>query len=109
MLNCWASPPTSYQIAKDPANCGCSNGVSSPQGGNNPNLVLLPSINSINGDNLKWLNGYLATAGTVYPYAEVAWFHGYGYTQPEDITQGVPKLRQTLAKHGLSSLELWDT
>lgn len=38
-----------YQIAKDPANCGCTNGVCSPGGGANPNQVLLPSITSILG------------------------------------------------------------
>jgi hypothetical protein len=35
--------------------------------------------------------------------------HGYGYTQPEDIAHGVAQLKKTLARHGLSSLELWDT
>ena len=44
-----------------------------------------------------------------YPYADVASFHGYGYTQPEDIVQGVAQLKQTLKKHGLASRELWDT
>jgi hypothetical protein len=98
-----------YQIAKNPANCGCNEGVCSPGGGDNPDLVLLPSINSINAANLEWLDSYLATAGGTYSYADVTSFHGYGYAQPEDILQGVPQLRQTLAKHGLSSFELWDT
>ena len=97
------------QIAKDPANCGCSNGVCSPGGGANPNQVLLPSINSINQPSLAWLNNYLATAGPSYPYADVATFHGYGYTQPEDIGKGLAQLKSTLAKQGLSQLELWDT
>jgi hypothetical protein len=98
-----------YQIAKDPANCGCTNGVCSPGGGVNPNQVILPSINSINNPSLAWLETYLAAAGTTYPYADVASFHGYIYTQPEDIVQGIAQLKQTLGRHGLSALELWDT
>jgi Beta-galactosidase len=100
-----------YQIAKDPANCGCTNGVCAPGGGVNANKVLLPSVNRINEPNLSWLDSYLflAAAGGTYPYADVASFHGYGYTQPEDIVQGVAQLKKTLARHGLSSLEIWDT
>ena len=100
-----------YQIAKDPANCGCANGVCAPGGGVNANEVLLPAVNQINEPNLSWLDRYLflAAAGGTYPYADVASFHGYGYTQPEDIVQGVAQLKKTLARHGLSSLELWDT
>jgi hypothetical protein len=97
-----------YQIAKDPANCGCTDGVCSPGGGTNSNQVLLPSISGIEG-NLSWLDSYLAAAGSNYPYADIVAFHGYGYAQPEDIAQAVPQLRKTLAKHGLSALELWDT
>lgn len=55
-----------YRIAKDPANCGCTNGVCSPGGGVNPNRVLLPSISNINGPNLSWLDAYLAAAGERY-------------------------------------------
>ena len=98
-----------YQIAKDPANCGCTDGVCSPGGGENPNRVLLPSINSINESNLSWLDGYLAAAGPTYPYADIAAFHGYGFTQPEDIVPATTELKKTLAKYGLSTLELWDT
>lgn len=98
-----------YQIAKSPANCGCNNGTCSPGGGVNPNQVLLPSINSISGPSLSWLDTYLAAAGPTYPYADIASFHGYGYTQPEDIVQGVAQLRTVLGSHGLSQLELWDT
>lgn len=100
-----------YQIAKDPANCGCTNGVCAPGGGVNANKVILPSVNQINEPNLGWLDTYLflAAAGGTYPYADVASFHGYGYTQPEDIVHGVAQLKKTLARHGLSSLELWDT
>jgi hypothetical protein len=98
-----------YQIAKDPANCGCTNGVCSPGGGANPNQVLLPSISTIAGEGLSWLDSYLATGGSRYPYADIVAFHGYGYSQPEDIAQAVPQLQKTLAKHGLSALQLWDT
>lgn len=98
-----------HQIAKDPANCGCLNGVCSPGGGVNPNQVLLPSISSVNGPNLGWLDAYLTAAGASYPYADVASFHGYGYTQPEDIIDGVAQLNNTLGKHGLARLALWDT
>jgi hypothetical protein len=98
-----------YHIAKDPANCGCTNGACAPGGGVNPNQVLLPSINSISGPNLTWLDTYLAAAGATYPFADIASFHGYGYTQPEDIVQGVAQLREILGRHGLSQLELWDT
>jgi hypothetical protein len=96
------------QIAKDPANCGCSDGVCSPGGGSNPNQVLLPSISNIAGG-LNWLDSYLSAAGANYPYADITAFHGYGYAQPEQIAQGVAQLQQVLAKHGLSGLELWDT
>jgi hypothetical protein len=98
-----------YRIAKDPANCGCANGVCAPGGGANPNQVLLPSINSINADNLDWLDKYLGTAGANYPYADITTFHGYNYTQPEGIAEGVRELKEVLGKHGLSSVELWDT
>jgi hypothetical protein len=98
-----------YQIAKDPANCGCTNGACSPGGGSNPNQVLLPSISNITAGNLSWLDSYLSAAGSNYPYADISAFHGYGYTQPEQITQGVAQLQNILAKHGLSGLELWDT
>jgi hypothetical protein len=97
-----------YQIAKDPANCGCSNGVCAPGGGSNPNKVLLPSISTIAG-NLDWLDSYLSTAGATYPYADISAFHGYGYAQPEEIAEGVAQLQQVLGKHGLAALELWDT
>jgi hypothetical protein len=98
-----------YQIAKDPANCGCTNGTCSPNGGANPNQVLMPSISKLTQTNLSWLDSYLATAGTQYPYADIASFHGYGDTNPEDIVTQVQLLSQTLAKHGLSNRELWNT
>jgi hypothetical protein len=98
-----------YRIAKDPANCGCANGVCAPNGGANPNQVLTPSISRINPPNLSWLNSYLAAAGARYPYADIAAFHGYGSANPEEIVGQVQSLKQTLAKHGLSNLPLWNT
>jgi len=98
-----------YQVAKDPVNCGCTNGVCSPNGGSNPNQVLLPSISRISPANLGWLDSYLATAGTAYPYADVVAFHGYGATVPEQIVSQLQSLNQTIAPHGLSNLPLWNT
>jgi hypothetical protein len=99
-----------YQIAKNPANCGCKNGVCSPNGGANPNQVLMPSISQVTTANLSWLDSYLSTAGAQYPYADVAAFHGYGTAaNPEQIVTQVQSLNQTLANHGLSNLQLWNT
>jgi centrosomal CEP192-like protein/ASPM-SPD-2-Hydin domain-containing protein len=98
-----------YQVAKDPANCGCANGVCAPNGGANPNHVLMPSISRITSSNLTWLDSYLAGSGAQYPYADVASFHGYGAANPEDIVAEVQSLNQILAKHGLSDLQLWNT
>jgi hypothetical protein len=99
-----------YKIAKDPANCGCTNGMCSPNGGVNPNQVLMPSISHVTAQNLSWLDSYLATAGPQYPYADVAAFHGYGSgSDPEEIVTQVQSLNQTLANHGLANLQLWNT
>ena len=98
-----------YQVAKDPANCGCSNGVCSPNGGANPNQVILPPISRITAANLTWLDSYLGDAGPTYPYADVAAFHGYLTTNPEAIAGQVQSLNQTLAQHGLANLPLWNT
>jgi hypothetical protein len=99
-----------YQVAKDPANCGCANGVCVPGGGANPNQVLLPPISRITSSNLSWLDSYLGTSGAQYPYADVAAFHGYSSDpSPEAIVSQVQSLNQILAKHGLSNLQLWDT
>jgi len=99
-----------YQIAKDPANCGCANGICAPNGGVNPNQVLMPPISHINPANLSWLDSYLAGAGASYPYADVAAFHGYGSaTNPEGIVAQVQSFSQTLANHGMSNLPLWNT
>jgi hypothetical protein len=99
-----------YTIAKNPANCGCTNGVCSPNGGVNPNQVLSPPISDVNTANLAWLDSYLATAGATYPYADVAAFHGYAYdSPPEYIATQVQMIQQTLANHGMSNLQLWDT
>jgi len=98
-----------YQLAKDPANCGCTNGVCSPNGGVNPNRVLTPTISRISQANLTWLDSYLGTAGTTYPFADIASFHGYGATEPEQILNQVQLLNKTLTQHNLSSLPLWNT
>ena len=98
-----------YQVAKDPANCGCANGVCAPGGGANPNQVLTPAISRITPSNLSWLDSYLSGSGARYPYADVAAFHGYGATNPEEIATQVQSLNQILAKHGLSNLQLWNT
>jgi hypothetical protein len=98
-----------YKIAKDPANCGCNDGVCSPNGGVNPNQVLMPSVSRLNQYNLSWLNSYLAQAGPKYPYADIASFHGYGATNPEDIADQVQQFRETVAAYGLANLPLWNT
>jgi len=99
-----------FRIAKDPTNCGCTNGACSPNGGANPNKVLLPSISRINQPNLNWLDSYLSAAGPRYAYADVAAFHGYGSpTDAEQIANQVQQLKKVLAKHGLSNLPLWNT
>jgi hypothetical protein len=98
-----------YQITKDPANCGCQNGVCSPGGGANPNQVLLPPIGGLGEPSQIWLGGYLAAAGGNYPYADIAAFHGYGYGTPEGILQGVNLFEQTITPYGLGSLPVWNT
>ena len=100
-----------YRIVKDPANCGCGHNVCAPKGGANPNEVLLPSINSpVQSDAQQWLKQWLALAGRPYAYADIATFHGYGYTEnPEAIYFGVASMRATLAKSGLENAELWNT
>jgi hypothetical protein len=99
-----------YQIAKDPANCGCTDGVCKPRGGPNPNAVLLPSISSLDQGNLRWLGSFLSTPGPNYPYADIASFHGYGNgSNPENIAAQVQLLRQVLTKDGLANLQLWNT
>ena len=99
------------KIVKDPANCGCTDGKCSPNGGANPNKLLLAPISNLSPSEVQWLDAYLTSAGPTYPYADVAAFHGYVWTgyQPEEIADGVALLRQTLAKHGLQNLELWNT
>jgi hypothetical protein len=100
-----------YRITKDPANCGCANNVCSPGGGTNSNQVLLPPINTpTQGSAQQWLQEWLAFVGSPYPYADVAAFHGYGYTDdPEDIYQGVQDMANTLAQYGLGGVEMWNT
>lgn len=99
-------------IVKDPANCGCARGVCGPNGGANPNQVLLPSISRINPTTLAWLDSYLGAAGASYPYADIATFHGYPNLTdagPEQIISQVASLKSVLAAHGLSDLPLWNT
>jgi hypothetical protein len=98
-----------YSIAKNPANCGCTNGVCAPNGGANPNQVITPSISRVTTANLSWLDSYLSGAGAQYPYADAASFHGYGDTSPEQIATDVQSLDVTLGNHGLSGLPLWNT
>jgi hypothetical protein len=98
-----------YSIAKDPANCGCTNGVCAPNGGVNPNQVLMPPISHLSAQSLTWLDTYLSTAGPQYPYADIATFHGYDVVNPENIIPEVSSLNQVLANHGLSNLPLWNT
>lgn len=101
-----------YQIARDPANCGCTDGNCSPNGGANPNQVLLPPVSNIRlPESLAWLSSYLASAGSQYPYADIVAFHGYEFTAPEMLATGTQwqLFQQTLAQHGLSGLPVWDT
>jgi polysaccharide biosynthesis protein PslG len=100
-----------YRIVKDPANCGCAHRLCSPGGGENPNKILLPSINTAAQSYAQqWLKQWLVFVGNPYPYADIATFHGYGYTaDPEDIYQGVAFMRATLAQFGLGKAELWNT
>lgn len=100
-----------YAAVKSPANCGCTGNTCSPGGGTNPNKVLMPPINSPTSDTAKqWLQSWLSYAGNPYPYADVATFHGYGYTaNPEGLQNGVLYMRSTLAQYGMGSAELWNT
>jgi hypothetical protein len=97
-----------YRIVKTPSNCGCRHNVCAPGGGANPNKVLLPSINTpAQSDTQQWLKQWLALAGRPYPYADIATFHGYGYTEnPEAIYFGVASMRAILAQSGLGNAEL---
>jgi polysaccharide biosynthesis protein PslG len=98
-----------YPIAKNPAKYGCGNGVCGPNSGANPNQLLMPPISRVASYSLTWLDSYLSDSGSPYPYADVAAFHGYGPTNPEDIATQVQSLNQILAKHDLSNLQLWNT
>lgn len=99
-----------YQIAKDPSNCGCTNGICKPGGGPNPNEVILPSISSLDQASLGWLDSFLTTAGANYPYADIVSFHGYeNGSPPENIAAQVQSFRQILKKDGLDNLQLWNT
>lgn len=100
-----------YKAVKDPANCGCTKGKCGPGDGANPNEVLLPPIDATTSpSSRKWLEDWLSYVGSPYPYADIAAFHGYGYTtNPEDIGIGVNYMKSTLSRYGLGSAELWDT
>jgi hypothetical protein len=99
-----------YQIAKNPANCGCTNGKCSPGGGANPNQVLLPPVAALTSASVSWLNDYLASAGST-PYADIAAFHGYVFSgfPPETIVSQIQSLKQVLDDNGLGNLQLWNT
>jgi hypothetical protein len=100
-----------YSAVKDPANCGCANGQCAPGGGENPNKVLLPPINATTSPSAKqWLTDWLNYVGSPYPYADIAAFHGYGFTDnPEQIGNGVSFMQGLMQQYGLGSAELWDT
>lgn len=100
-----------YRAVKDPANCGCKDGKCSPRDGPSPNIVLLPPINATTSPSARqWLENWLSYVGNPYPYADIAAFHGYGYTSnPEEIQIGVNYMKNTLSQYGLGSAELWDT
>ena len=100
-----------YQIVKNPANCGCTNGTCSPNGGVNPNKVLMPPVSGVGSAQIDWLDSYLAAVDAPYPYADIATFHGYSYpgNPPEAFVSGVQLLQQALATNGLSNLALWNT
>jgi len=98
-----------YKIAKDPANCGCDKDVCVPNGGENPNSVLLSPISTLEPKNLAWLDAFLTTAGPAFPYADIASSHQYNLTKPEDAIAEVAAFRNTLSKHGLGNLDVWDS
>ena len=96
-------------IVKEPANCGCSDGVCSPGGGKNPNRVLTPSVNSICLDSgRQWLTDWLALVDSSGLRSDVVSFHGYD-CQPENIGQNITWLRSLADAHGLGNAEIWDT
>lgn len=100
-----------YPIIKDPANCACNGAVCSPGelAGKNPNVVLSPSISTLNGNaNIDWFNDYLAGGGK--NYLDIVAFHGYGYaSDPESIRSGLDNFEVALAINGLAAKDLWDT
>jgi hypothetical protein len=69
----------------------------------------MPPISRVASYSPSWLDSYLSSAGAPYPYADVAAFHGYGATNPEEIVSQVQSLNQILAKYGMSNLQLWNT
>lgn len=98
-----------YSIAKDPRNCGCSDGVCSPGGGANPNEVLTPSVNTISTDSgRQWLANWFAVLDKSGLNADIVSFHGYE-SQPETMYQDIAWLRSLADAHGLKEAEIWDT
>ena len=96
-------------IVKDPANCGCTDGVCSPGGGRNPNRILTPSVNSICLDSgRQWLTNWLALVDSSGLRSDVVSFHGYD-CQPENINQNITWLRSLADAHGMKDAEIWDT
>ena len=96
-------------IVKDPANCGCSDGVCSPGGGTNPNQILTPSVNSICSDSgRQWLTDWFTLADGSGVRSDVVSFHGYE-CQPENINQEITWLRSLADEHGLRDTKIWDT
>jgi hypothetical protein len=85
-----------YQIAKDPANCSPPIASAAPNSGANPNQVLMTPISRVASYSLSWRDSYLSSSGEQYPYADVAAFHGYGATNPEDIATQVSRLARSL-------------
>lgn len=98
-----------YSIAKDPANCGCTDGICSPNGGENPNMVMTPTVSAITSSQLAWLQSYLSSAGSTYPYADITTFHGYDAPAPEQIIPQIAQLKTLFAQFGLGGLPVWNT
>ena len=96
-------------IVKDPANCGCSDGVCAPGGGRNPNLTLTPSVNTICADSgRQWLTDWFALVDSSGLRSDVVSFHGYE-CQPENINQEITWLRSLADAHALGLAQIWDT
>lgn len=74
--------------------------------------VLSPSVSAYTtpgyGANIaQWLSGYFAAGGGAA--TDIVAFHGYYYTNAEDIVQIVTNIKAALAAAGQSGKPLWDT